>query len=220
MVYVPENPHYPIEDASLEKEIPKGVTILKQPLFEPYGLAKLFSSKKTKRISSGIIKSKNQSAMEKAMLWVRGNLFIPDARKFWVKPSVEFLLNVLEKESIKTVVTTGPPHSVHLIGKALKEKNDVRWLADFRDPWTSIGYHKKLKLTASSQKKHKVLEHSVLNQADQLIVTSPRTKNEFQQITDKPIAVITKWSRLRLRWGCRLGQGLYNLSHRFVAYRP
>lgn len=220
MVYVPENPHYPIEDTSLEKEIPKDLTIYRQPLFEPYGLAKLLSPKKTKRISSGIIKAENQSVMEKAMLWIRGNFFIPDARKYWVKPSVQFLSEVLDKENqpshrangdglersgaiaggggtstkpagIDTVITTGPPHSVHLIGQALKEKKGIRWLADFRDPWTSIGYHKKLKLTASSQKKHMAMERKVLNQADQIIVTSLATKTEFEQITDKPIAVIT-----------------------------
>src|SRR5680860_731561 len=113
VVYVPENPHYPIEDPSLEKEIPKNITIYKQPLFEPYGLAKLLSSKKTKRISSGIIQAKNQSVLEKAMLWIRGNFFIPDARKYWIKPSVRFLSEVLDKEDIDTVITTGPPHSVH-----------------------------------------------------------------------------------------------------------
>ncbi|HET8736128.1 MAG TPA: glycosyltransferase family 4 protein [Pricia sp.] len=194
VVYVPENPHYPIEDTSLEKEIPKDTTIYKRPLFEPYGLAKLLSPKKTKRISSGIIKAKNQSAIEKAMLWVRGNFFIPDARKYWVKPSVAFLSEILDGEnppSIDTVITTGPPHSVHLIGQALKEKKGVRWLADFRDPWTSIGYHKKLKLSASAQKKHKQMERSVLNNADQIIVTSGTTKKEFENITDTPIAVIT-----------------------------
>ncbi|HEA19442.1 MAG TPA: glycosyl transferase family 1 [Pricia antarctica] len=191
VVYIPENPHYPIEDASLEKDIPKDLIIYKQPLFEPYGLAKVFSRKKTKRISSGIIQSKNQSALEKAMLWVRGNFFIPDARKYWVKPSVKFLLEVLEKEGIDTVITTGPPHSVHLIGQHLKIEKDIRWLADFRDPWTSIGYHKKLRLTASSLKKHKVLEHSVLNGADHIIVTSPATAREFKDITSQPITIIT-----------------------------
>lgn len=198
VVYVPENPHYPLEDPSLEKEIPKDITIYKQPLFEPYGLAKLLSSKKTKRISSGIIKAKDQSVLEKAMLLVRGNFFIPDARKYWIKPSVKFLSEVLDKENlpaggvgIDTIITTGPPHSVHLIGQQLKAEKGVRWLADFRDPWTSIGYHKKLKLTLSSKKKHKELERSVLNQADQIIVTSPATQREFQQITQQPITVIT-----------------------------
>ena len=24
-------------------------------------------------------------------IWIRGNFFIPDARKFWIKPSVKYL---------------------------------------------------------------------------------------------------------------------------------
>ncbi|CAM3369166.1 glycosyltransferase family 4 protein [Zobellia roscoffensis] len=191
IVYIPEKPHYPIEDATLTSEIPKDLNVYSQPLFEPYGLAKLFSSKKTKRISSGIIQTKNQSFFEKTMLWVRGNFFIPDARKYWVKPSVKYLTEVLSKENINTIITTGPPHSVHLIGKQLKKDTGVTWLADFRDPWTSIGYHKELKLTSSSEKKHKVLEHDVLNEADRILVTSHTTKLEFEQITNQSISVIT-----------------------------
>ncbi len=191
VVYIPENPTYPIHDESLLKEIPEGVKIYTHPIREPYGIAGFLSPKKTKRISSGIIETKNQSFLEKAMLWVRGNLFIPDARKYWVKPSVAFLSGILEKEGITTIITTGPPHSVHLIGNLLKEKHPLKWVADFRDPWTSIGYHNKLRLSASSQRKHKQLEELVLNNADTIITTSATTKKEFEKLTNTPIKVIT-----------------------------
>ncbi|MEH6746524.1 MAG: glycosyltransferase family 4 protein [Maribacter arcticus] len=191
VLYIPENPHYPLIDNTFLKDIPNDLIIYKHSIKEPYRLASLFSSKKTKRISSGIIKSKNQSFIEKIFLWIRGNLFIPDARRFWIKPSVNYLKGVLEKEGIDTIITTGPPHSVHLIGYYLKQTKAVNWIADFRDPWTTIGYHKKLKLTSSSEKKHKRLESTVLNSADKIIVTSATTKREFQQITNQPIQVIT-----------------------------
>lgn len=192
IVYVPENPNYPITDNSLINEIPEGIKILKRPIFEPYGLASVFSKKKTKRISSGIIqKHKKQSVLERTLLWIRGNLFIPDARKYWVKPSVSFLSDYIKKEDIKTIITTGPPHSIHLIGLGLKKKFELQWITDFRDPWTSIGYHKKLKLGKSAARKHKLLESTVLNAADKIVVTSNTTKTEFQDITTKPIKVIT-----------------------------
>lgn len=191
IVYIPENPNYPLVDNTLEGEIPKGITIYKHKIVEPYGLANLFSKGKTKRISSGVIKTKNQSFIEKVLLWIRGNFFIPDARTLWVKPSVRFLSDVIAKERIDTVITTGPPHSMHLIGHRLKEKFGLKWLADFRDPWTSIGYHKQLKLNRASQKKHRYLEHLVLNSADKIVVTSNTTKREFRSLTEKPIAVIT-----------------------------
>ncbi|WP_179376924.1 glycosyltransferase family 4 protein [Winogradskyella wichelsiae] len=192
IVYCPENPNYPIMDESLVNEIPNNITILKQPINEPYGLASLFSKGSAKKISSGVIpKAKKQSFIEKAMLYVRGNYFIPDARKNWVSPSVSYLSEYIKKQQIETIITTGPPHSLHLIGLQLKAKLGVKWLADFRDPWTTIGYHKDLKLTDSSKAKHLDLEQKVLNTADQIIVTSNHTKNEFKTKTKQPISVIT-----------------------------
>lgn len=191
IVYIPQNPSYPIIDENLVSEIPEGIQILKQPIKEPYAWASLLSKKKTKTISSGIIQEKKPSIVEKTLLWIRGNLFIPDARKFWVKPSIKYLSEVIEKEGIKTIITSGPPHSLHLIGLGLKEQREIQWITDFRDPWTSIGYHKKLRLSKSSEKKHKALERAVLVGCDKIVVTSTITKTEFEQITSKPIDVIT-----------------------------
>lgn len=192
IVYVPENPTYPIIDEGLVSEVSDKAIILKNKIFEPYGFASIFSKKKTKKISSGIIPNqKKQSLLEKLLLWIRGNVFIPDARVFWVKPSVLFLEKYIKENEIDTIITSGPPHSLHLIGLALKERTKVQWLADFRDPWTTIGYHSQLKLSASASRKHKELESIVLNGADTILVTSNTTKKEFEALTSKPIEVIT-----------------------------
>ena len=192
IVYIPENPTYPIIDQDLVSDVAKETIIIKHKIFEPYRIATFFSKSKTKNISSGIIPNqKKQSLVEKVFLWVRGNLFIPDARIFWVKPSVKYLEQYIKQHDIQTIITTGPPHSLHLIGLELKNKLGVNWLADFRDPWTTIGYHKELKLSKFADKKHKKLEKLVLETADQIIVTSKTTKIEFQELTHKPITVIT-----------------------------
>lgn len=191
IVYVPENPNYPLIDENFAKEVPQDITIFKHPITEPYRFAKLLSRKKTKKMSSGIIAKSTPSTLEKLMLYVRGNYFIPDARVGWVKPSVKFLSDYLDKNSVDVVITTGPPHSLHLIGMALKESVGVRWLADFRDPWTTIHYHESLRLTEASKRKHKALEKEVLDAADVIVVTSPTTKKEFSKLTDSSIEVIT-----------------------------
>lgn len=192
IVYIPENPNYPIIDTLLENEIPKELIILKNKIFEPYGLASIFSKNKTQKISAGIIPSnRKQTILEKIFLWIRGNLFIPDARVFWVKPSVKFLEKYIVENNIEIIITTGPPHSLHLIGMKLKDKLNLNWIADFRDPWTTIGYHKALKLSSVSKHRHETLEKQVLNTADVILVTSNTTKIEFQAITDKPIEVFT-----------------------------
>ena len=192
IVYIPENPTYPIIDNGLQSEVSEKAIILKKKITEPYGFASFFGKNKTKKISSGIIPNqKKQSFLEKTMLWVRGNIFIPDARFLWVKPSVKYLKKYIEENQIDTIITSGPPHSLHLIGLQLKKELNVKWFADFRDPWTTIGYHKALKLSSSAEKKHKALEKEVLTTADTIIVTSKTTKTEFQAITSQPIEVIT-----------------------------
>jgi hypothetical protein len=192
IVYIPENPNYPIIDDSLIADVSSDLKILKQPISEPYKFAGLFSKQQSKTISKGIIsEEKKQSLIEKFLLYIRGNFFIPDARIGWVKPSVKFLSEYIKNHHIDVIITTGPPHSLHLIGLSLKKQLGVKWLADFRDPWTSIGYHKQLKLTQKSRLKHKFLEKQVLNNADQIVVTSYTTQQEFKNITAKPIDVIT-----------------------------
>ena len=192
IVYIPENPTYPIVDEALVKEVSDTAIILKHKIFEPYQLASFLSKNKTKKISSGIIPNqKKQSFLDKVFLLIRGNLFIPDARVFWVKPSVSFLEKYISENNIDTIITSGPPHSLHLIGLELKQKLGVKWFADFRDPWTTIGYHKALRLSNYAANRHKILERKVLNTADTIIVTSNTTKKEFEAITKKPITVIT-----------------------------
>lgn len=192
VVYIPENPTYPLLDNALLEEVRSDVTILRKKITEPYGWASVFAKKDTQKISSGIIpNAKKQSLLQRLMLWVRGNLFVPDARILWVKPSVNYLYNYLKNNDIDTVITTGPPHSLHLIGLELKSRLAIQWLADFRDPWTTIGYHKDLKLSPNAAAKHKKMEREVLSKADHVIVTSPTTKKEFEAITEKPVTVIT-----------------------------
>lgn len=191
-VYIPQNPTYPILDEKLAAEVSSKAVIISQKIKEPYGLASFFSKKNTKKISSGIIPSKKkQSLIAKVLLWIRGNFFIPDARVSWVKPSVSYLKKYIREQQITTVITTGPPHSLHLIGLELQKQLNIEWIADFRDPWTTIGYHKELMLTKKSAEKHKQLERKVLASATKIIVTSPTTRKEFEKITSKPITVIT-----------------------------
>ncbi len=192
IVYVPENPSYPLIDDSLNQEVLEGVTVLKRPIIEPYSWASALSRKQTKSISAGIIpKESKQSIVQRMMLYMRGNFFIPDARVLWVKPSIKFLKNYITDNGIETIITTGPPHSMHLIGLGLKKSLGLRWITDFRDPWTTIGYHDKLKMTQRTQEKHRRLEKIVLDSCDQIIVTSPTTAKTFKKITATPIEVIT-----------------------------
>ena len=193
IVVIPKNPHYPLYDDSNLRSIPRDIETIEVPIFEPYAIAGKLSPKSTNKNKKGIIDPEDhQSYLQKSMLYVRGNYFIPDARKFWIKPVVKRLRKYLKDSPVDQMITTGPPHSVHLIGDKLKtEFSSIKWLADFRDPWTNISYHGQLKMKDAAKQKHQALEKKVLDAADRLIVTSFQTQEEFQQKTDTPVEIIT-----------------------------
>lgn len=194
VVVTPENPEMPYIDESLLKDIPAGTEIMRLPIAEPYTLYnKLTGKKKGTKFQHGFLKEKDQSPSwaEKVAIWIRGNVFIPDARVLWVRPTVRFLTEYLRKNPVDLIVTTGPPHSIHLIGKQLKKKCRIPWIADFRDPWTGIYYFDKLMLSAPAKKYHQMLEKSSFNQADHLITVGSTMQRDFRKLTPTPVSVIT-----------------------------
>ncbi|MFS4471321.1 glycosyl transferase family 1 [Chryseobacterium sp. T20] len=182
IIYTPENPSYPLLDETLMKDVPENIEMVRTKIWEPYQLAEKLNKSNKKFKAGQFDVGKNQSWKSKLSIWVRGNFFIPDARVFWVKPSVKFLEKYLKENKIDTIVTSGPPHSLHLIGLGLKSKMpDLKWIADFRDPWTEISYYKHLKLTKSSDKKHRQLESAVFKNADITLATSYTDAENFRK---------------------------------------
>jgi glycosyltransferase involved in cell wall biosynthesis len=183
VVYTAENANYLKQDTSLLNEVPKGLEILKQPIWEPTAL--LFW-KKSKQQTKGISNVSKGGFLS----FIRGNFFIPDPKVFWVKPSVSYLQKYLDVNDIDVIISTGPPHSMHLIAERLHQKNDVKWLADFRDPWSDLYYNKDFKQLAFAKNKNRKLEESVLKNADCIVTVSNSLKQEFAK-TAKKVEVIT-----------------------------
>jgi len=188
VVYTIRDPKYAICDDDLEQEIPEGIEILREPIWEPNAILSLFGSK-NKKASAGFL-NPNPSFFGKITQYIRANFFIPDARKFWIKPSVKALKTYLQDNTIDLVITTGPPHSAHLIGLQLKEKLHIKWMVDFRDPWTDIDYFHQLPLTKRAIKNHQDLEQSVLTKADTVLVVSKTMKANFEKFNAN-VKVIT-----------------------------
>lgn len=182
VVFCPENPNYPKTDDSLQKEIPKGIKVLQYPSND---LVKFFFSK---RKSSK--KGNSNLTNNKFLSFIRGNFFIPDAKITWVKPASRFLKNYLESNPVDAIISTGPPHSMHLIASYIKENLGIRWIADFRDPWTDLYYHKEFYLTSYAKKKNEWLENKVLQEAD-LVLTVSRQIQQRLMRTARNVEVIT-----------------------------
>ena len=193
ILYIPENPEYPEVDHSLEGDIPDNLTILKQPIWEPYDAYKRFiGRKKDEKINAAFLSEKKQNPLlEKISVWTRGNFFIPDARKYWINPSINYLNQHLTEHPVDAIISTGPPHSLHLIAMQVSRKHQIPWLADFRDPWTNIDFYKDLKLTNCSDKKHRKLEKNVLKNASAVTVISNSMADDFNRIYPRKYDVIT-----------------------------
>ena len=193
VIYTPSNPEFPSIDESLAQDIPEGIEVIHTPIWEPYIFyKKLIGAAKNERINAGFLSEKKRPGMaERFSIWVRGNFFIPDARKFWIKPSVKFLTNYLKTHSVDAIVSTGPPHTMHMIALGVKRNTGLPWLADFRDPWTNIDFYHELMLAKWADRKHHRQELSVLKEASEVVVISRSMEIDFLKIYDRNYTVIT-----------------------------
>lgn len=193
-IYTADGAEYPVEDLSLEKDVASEAEIIRRPIVEPYSFYKKFLGiKKDEKIKAGFInEGKKKSAWkENISIWLRGNLFIPDARCWWIKPSVRYLKKYLQKNPVDAIISTGPPHSMHLIAKELHKKFNIPWIADFRDPWTDIDFFSELKLTKRSLKKHHRLQYQVLAEANKVVTVGWDWAKGLESHGAKDVAVIT-----------------------------
>lgn len=193
VVYTAKNPEAQGTDHTLTADIPWGMTVIRRTAIEPYGLYKLLTGRKqNEKIQAGFLRTHRKPGIfEKLSTWIRGNLFIPDARKFWIRPSARFLLKWLKKNPVDAIISTGPPHSMHLIALRIKEKTGIPWMADFRDPWTQIDYYDKLMLTKRADALHKKLEQKVLMKADKLVTVSHHCAEYLKIPERQEIHVVT-----------------------------
>jgi glycosyltransferase involved in cell wall biosynthesis len=193
IVYTVSNGEYPSYDHTLAQQADPNLTVLREPIWEPYTWYKQFLGlKKEAKIQTGFLSEQRKSSFrENLSIWIRGNFFIPDARKFWIKPSIKFLSQYLKDNPVDLIVSNGPPHSVHLIGLGLKKKFNLPWIADFRDPWTNIDFYHKLKLTPWADARHHRLERQVLQHADLVTTVSWNWAEGMRQLGAKRVEVVT-----------------------------
>ena len=194
VIYTPSNPEAGMTDESLLKDICPEAEIIKRPIMEPYAIFNALTgsrgAKKSgqkdgsgKQAGSRAVNPINavghKSPLMRLSLWIRANVFVPDPRCLWIRPSVRFLKKYLREHPVDAIVSTGPPHSMHLIARDLHRSTGIPWTADFRDPWTRIFYFKHLPLTRRSKKRYAAMELSVLREADRVVAVTDSMVRDF-----------------------------------------
>ena len=202
VIYTPENPEYTAIDHTLESEIPHSAETIRRPILEPYGIYRKLMGKGAstdmKTLTAGAskgevteISSGRKTFKQRLSLWIRGNLFVPDPRVGWVRPSVRFLKEYLKEYPVDVIVTTGPPHSMHLIGQRLHKELGIPWIPDFRDPWSRMYYLKHLPMTGRTWRRLRAMEQAVLDDCSTVLAVTPLVQEEFRAQTSTPVAMIT-----------------------------
>lgn len=193
VIYTPLDPELTAEDLGLIKDVSPDLEVIRQPITEPFSLYKRFTGRRQEeRVQTAFLNEGGKRGWkEDVALWIRSNFFVPDARVWWVKPSIKFLKDYLAKHPVDAIITTGPPHSMHLIGLGLKQATGIKWVADFRDPWTDIDYYGQLTLTKWADHKHHRLEREVLQAADRVVTVSWSWAKDLSKIGGRPVDVIT-----------------------------
>ena len=192
VIYTAANAHYPSIDESNLKDVPEGITILRQPIFEPYAWYKKFTGKPANaNVNHALVATDRQDDWRhKLSVWIRSNFFIPDARAFWIKPSVKFLTEYLKKNPTDAIFSDGPPHTNTRIACLVKQKTGIPWLADFQDPWTQMDLYERLNVGSWAWQKHQRLEQEAFRLADQFVTVSPTWKKDLEEIGAKNVNVV------------------------------
>ncbi len=174
---------YPFTDITLANEIPSSVNVRRTDTSEPFGIYSRLTGKKS--IPTGFSNESNPGLIQKSSRFIRGNFFIPDARRGWVKFALNEAQKIIDIENIETVITTSPPHSAQLIGLELKKiyKDRIKWIADLRDPWTDIYYYNEFHHLNFAKLKDQRYESEVLNKADSVVTVSNELKELFKTKT-------------------------------------
>ncbi len=171
----PKYASYPQVDETLGRDIPADLKVYRTKSREILHLVSgIFGKEKVPY--GGFTNIDTSSPLQRVMRFVRGNLFIPDARKGWNRYALKKAREIVTMNDIPAVITTGPPHSTHLVGMKLKRELGVRWIADFRDPWTDIYYYNDMLHTAPAKRKDSRLEKNVLLTADSVIANCNSNK--------------------------------------------
>ena len=192
IIFTAKGAHYPTIDESNDRDVPAGIEVIRQPIWEPYALYKKFMGKPADENVNNVFYTDSASGGWKHDLavWVRSNFFIPDARATWVSGSVKRLLAYLKDHPVDALLSDGPPHSNTRIATLVSRATGTPWLADFQDPWTQVDYYQLLKLTEWGRKKHELQEQEAFATAAKTTIVSPTWKKELEAIGARNVGVL------------------------------
>jgi glycosyltransferase involved in cell wall biosynthesis len=159
------------QDTSLLKEVDAELRVVKTSSNDPFRLYKKFLGKKSdaQLVASETISRTNPGFRHAVAVWIRMNLFGPDARIGWFFSAVRGGAALIRSERIDAIVTNGPPHSAHLIGSYLGRKFSIPHIPVLIDPWVDIAYYRGFTRSRATLALDNYLERRVFRRASNVV---------------------------------------------------
>lgn len=152
---------YPLEDKSLLSELPRDLKIERVHYIEP----------------GFWFKSRSWQSFLKYFLYPL--ILVPDNQFLWFLPALLKAIKIVKENRIKTVFTSSSSYSDHLIALVLKKFFHLKWVADFRDEWTTSPYFKFP--TIFHRPLAKFFQKQILKNANKVTTVSPGLTKIYQQ---------------------------------------
>jgi len=169
------------KDESLLNEIDSNLLVVKTAANDPFTLYRKFLGKKqgTPLVASETISLENDDWKHRFSIWIRMNLFVPDARIGWIFSAVKGAKKILHEKKIDAIISIGPPHSSHLIGKKLSKKYGIPHVPVLIDPWVDIFYYRNFKRNPITLALDNYFERSTFSNARRVIFVTRSAEEEY-----------------------------------------
>jgi len=191
IVLTVENGNYPAYDESLIDEIPSGCIIYKTKTWEPFSFYLKINRKLSNNIPTHILETtKEETFFSSIARFIRLNFFIPDPRKGWIRCIVKEGKRMIEKYKPDLIFSSSPPHSVQLGAMKLARKTGLKWIADFRDPWTDYFNLQGKGMLSVTKKKLGKMEESVVKNCNLISSVSQGVGDLLMKSKSKDLKVI------------------------------
>ena len=173
--------NFSTKDFSLLKTVPEEIKVIRSKANDPFSFYKSFIGKKKNDLlsSSEVISTENKSLRHRIAIWIRMNLFVPDARVGWYFSATKMISKYLESNKIDSVITIGPPHSAHLIGHYIYKKYKIPFYPVLIDPWVNIIYYKNFKRSKLTLWLDNYLERRVLLDSTNSIFVTKTSESDY-----------------------------------------
>jgi glycosyltransferase involved in cell wall biosynthesis len=181
VIITPRDGSWPYRDESLLADVPPGLRVVHTATREPFAWYNRLTGGEGKTVPVAMTGFRDsRSPVQRLAKWIRANAFIPDARVGWKPFALKAAREEIRRGGVQAIITTGPPQSTHLAGLELKRTTGLPWVADFRDPWTTVYYNAFFPRSQRTRRKDQALEDAVLRGADHVTVISSGMAEEFR----------------------------------------